>query len=219
MELTCQGCQQRLRVPDTEAGKQTRCPSCGTVMDIPRTPPMPESAEEGWTMTAPDGTSYGPVSRSEFEQWIHEGRVDPRAMLKKSGDDLFFRAVDLFPQLTHAVPVNPYSDMSAPQPGHATSPFGTYLPSHRAGLIMGLGIAALCCTLLQCLCVPSFPVVIGLALAAIVMGTRDLKRMNRGEIDHSGRGQTSVGIWLAAIGLVLTVLQAIAFSVLILMAD
>jgi hypothetical protein len=256
MELTCQGCQRRLRVPDTDSGKKARCPSCGTVMDIPAVPegaalqelpgltsltypsvnqpatasvpgttPGPSSpathqtADDRWTMIGPDGTTYGPVTRSELELWVREGRVDPRAMLKKAGDDFVRRAVDLFPQLANAVPLNPYSDLAGPNPDHAGNPFGTYLPSHRAGLIMGLGIAALCCSLLQCACIPSFPVVIGISIAALVMGSRDLKRMNGGSIDPSGRSQTIVGIWLAAISIALTVLQAIVFFVMLLAAD
>lgn len=35
IELICQGCSSKLRVGDEHAGKQARCPQCGTLMPVP----------------------------------------------------------------------------------------------------------------------------------------------------------------------------------------
>lgn len=35
IELICQGCASKLRVPEEHAGKQARCPSCGAVTPVP----------------------------------------------------------------------------------------------------------------------------------------------------------------------------------------
>ncbi len=35
IEFFCNGCQQRLAVPDENAGKKAKCPSCGAVLDVP----------------------------------------------------------------------------------------------------------------------------------------------------------------------------------------
>jgi hypothetical protein len=35
IEFVCEGCQQRLRVPDTSAGKQAKCPNCAAILSVP----------------------------------------------------------------------------------------------------------------------------------------------------------------------------------------
>ncbi|HUU42478.1 MAG TPA: DUF4282 domain-containing protein [Planctomycetota bacterium] len=35
IEMSCPGCGKQLRLPDSMAGKRGKCPSCGTVMDVP----------------------------------------------------------------------------------------------------------------------------------------------------------------------------------------
>lgn len=38
--LVCPGCQARLSVPDTAAGKKGRCPGCATMIPVPAAPPL-----------------------------------------------------------------------------------------------------------------------------------------------------------------------------------
>lgn len=42
MYLTCRACRKRLSVPDSAAGKRTKCPACGAPNDIPGTPWQPD---------------------------------------------------------------------------------------------------------------------------------------------------------------------------------
>ncbi len=35
IEIGCTGCGQTLRVADEHAGKKARCPSCGTIVQVP----------------------------------------------------------------------------------------------------------------------------------------------------------------------------------------
>ncbi len=39
IEFVCEGCQQRLRVPDDSAGKPAKCPNCGRILTVPTTAP------------------------------------------------------------------------------------------------------------------------------------------------------------------------------------
>jgi len=36
IEFRCSGCQRILRTPDESAGKQARCPECGTILEVPQ---------------------------------------------------------------------------------------------------------------------------------------------------------------------------------------
>lgn len=47
IEFRCHRCQRLLRTADNTAGKQTKCPECGTILDIPNQatpPPTPQAA-------------------------------------------------------------------------------------------------------------------------------------------------------------------------------
>lgn len=72
----------------------------------------------------------------------------------------------------------------------ASGPFGyAGLKPHRAGLILGLAIAAFVC------CGP-------LSIAAFVLARQDLAEMDAGRMDPSGRGMTNAGRILGIIGMV-----------------
>lgn len=57
IEFNCIQCGQRLRVPDSAAGKQARCPQCQAQMPVPGTPPGPGPA---------GGTPWGPAASNPF---------------------------------------------------------------------------------------------------------------------------------------------------------
>lgn len=67
---------------------------------------------------------------------------------------------------------------------------------HRGTLILVLGILSL---VLSCIGLP-------LGIAAVIMGRRDLKRMDAGEVDPDGRGLTQAG-WIC--GIVGTIMQSL----------
>ncbi len=46
IEMSCTGCSQLLRVSDEHAGKKARCPSCGTIVEVPKAMPEGRSRQE-----------------------------------------------------------------------------------------------------------------------------------------------------------------------------
>ena len=99
IETICQKCARKLRVADQYAGKKARCPQCGTIYVVPgsrhpfqwkaETIYHPQTEAEKWRVRTPDGRVYGPVPKSELDQWVQEGRIPPEAVLQpESLDDL-----------------------------------------------------------------------------------------------------------------------------------
>jgi uncharacterized membrane protein len=72
---------------------------------------------------------------------------------------------------------------------------------HRGTLILVLGILGLV------VCAP-------LAIAAWVMGSGDLKQMDAGAMDPSGRGNTQAGKICGIIGTILMIIGIIVFGIL-----
>lgn len=82
--------------------------------------------------------------------------------------------VDEEPDMSHLPPVSP-----------VTNPSTTFLRPHRGAMILTLGILGI---IINC-------GVIGVTLGIIawVMGNNDLRDMDRGAMDPSGRGMTQAG--------------------------
>ena len=92
IEIICKGCARKLRVPDEHAGKQARCPECGTIMPVPASAlpthatsemlatSAPQAVRDLWYLEAADGRSYGPVSRAELDRWVAEGRITAQSI-------------------------------------------------------------------------------------------------------------------------------------------
>lgn len=57
IEFNCSGCQKKLRVADTAAGKQAKCPQCGTVALVPAASPSANQAQP----TPPGEQPFGAV--------------------------------------------------------------------------------------------------------------------------------------------------------------
>ena len=72
---------------------------------------------------------------------------------------------------------------------------------HRGTLILVLGILGLV------VCAP-------LAIAAWVMGSGDLKQMDAGTMDPSGRGTTNAGKICGIVGTILLIIGVIVFGIL-----
>ena len=91
IETICQTCARKLRVADEYAGKKARCPQCGTIYVVPgaadavssgwrkRSTRSSRTAVETWQVRTPDGRVYGPVPKSELDQWVIEGRIPGRS--------------------------------------------------------------------------------------------------------------------------------------------
>jgi phage FluMu protein Com len=129
IDVQCNSCGKRLRAPDNRAGKQVRCPQCKETFTIPAaqtsqpkgnpagrakaptpTPqaPAPAAAPQAaasnvtWTVQLPDGEQYGPVSKTDLDEWLREGRLDSKCQVLREGWDQWKWADEVFPELTGA---------------------------------------------------------------------------------------------------------------------
>lgn len=123
IEITCNSCSKRLRVPDNAAGKRVKCPQCQTVLSVPAAgaAPTPAAATGGKGVPTPgkaassagkaaapvenyhlkteDGQTFGPVPKKELDSWFDEGRITAECQLLKDGSDQWQWATDVYPQL------------------------------------------------------------------------------------------------------------------------
>ena len=245
IELLCQKCSAKLRVPDEHAGKKARCPSCGAVTDVPsaerlglgvgqksvfgteresaKAPGLAASfdrasattAAERWYVKTPEGHTYGPVERGELDSWLAQGRLTGADRLLRDGQDVWQAAGTVFPALgmpsgagsawkpsesgssaggsgSDYVPINPYASPRTRSVGPMRFGPGGYVAPHRGGTILALGLVSLFCNVMF---IPG--------IAAWTMAHTDLKLMNSGRMDPSGRGMTIAGMVL---GIITTVL-------------
>lgn len=98
-------------------------------------------------------------------------------------------------------------------------------PQHRAGLILSLGLTAmlaLAITVVITSCCPYVPIDligVGVGIAAWTMGRRDLKKMDRGEMDPAGREKTrlgyALGLCAAAFGSFLVLLRFAVLGIVV----
>ncbi|HMO12609.1 MAG TPA: hypothetical protein PKD64_11075 [Pirellulaceae bacterium] len=209
IEFNCVNCANRLSVEAEHAGKKARCPKCGTIQDVPGQPrvgPLSDHPGEmpthvlgqSWEMKSPDGQTYGPVTKTELDGWVKEGRVPPSSYLRQQGGE-WALAYQIYPQLANAsfsptqssspVQRNPFAEnpYSAPQ---ATARAFSQLQPHNGGFVLTMGILGIaCCGLF--------------GIVAIVMGNRDLRAMKMGQMDASGHGLTMAGYVLGIIASIL----------------
>jgi len=68
IEYQCVECHRSLRVPDEAAGKQARCPDCGTIQQVPLPPSPFRDAESAW---------FAPAAKSPPDQPDTAGEVNP----------------------------------------------------------------------------------------------------------------------------------------------
>lgn len=239
IESNCQGCGRLLRVGDEHAGKLARCPHCQTIYTVPggatptrppspfaETSPYPAAASAPfpsassqpkpggrWTLKTPDGLTFGPVPRSELDNWLNQGRITPQSQLQQEGSAQWLWAGQVYPQLgslpTGGFPSpggpagNPFADRpSAPGQNPYAPPAsgGAYnwpatgyrfQEQHRGGAILAMGIVSIfCCEIIS--------------IVTIVMAVIDLQKMSAGTMDPSGRGLTIAGLVCAIIKLALS---------------
>jgi hypothetical protein len=191
-------------VADAFAGRKARCPECKAVYTVP-------SADapllDNWRMRGEDGSVYGPVPKSELDQWVREGRVTAKCDLQREGTDQWQPASELYaalasptsgsgtpfaehrPPTPQPFPVTPRSPGRGARP-HARQP-------HRGGAILALGIVGLLCCQILC------PV-------AWLMGRSDLQAMDAGRMHPDGRALTQAGTVLGIVGTIILLLWVAA---------
>ncbi len=138
IEITCTGCERRLRVPDKVAGKRIKCPKCETVLRVPdasaedepptvkqsptkesvaaKMEPEPQpSLSDSWYLKGEDGEDYGPVPKTELDGWMGEGRITSDCQLLQDGADQWQWASDVYPELkAPATPPSPTPPVEPP---------------------------------------------------------------------------------------------------------
>lgn len=219
IETICKGCAKKLRVADEFAGRKARCPDCKTVYTVPT---LSDSASEGsqhavsndsdqWLVRMADGTTYGPVSKSELDKWLEEGRLAASSQLRRSHEPDWQLASEVYPTLIApkstqenpfssdpaftAPTANPYASSQVREP-RAELPTGRHHKPHRGGLILTFGILGfVCCQIFS--------------IAAWVMGHSDMQEINAGRMDPQGRGLTQAGMIIGMIGTGLMVLTVV----------
>ena len=224
IEVTCTGCQQRLRIADENAGKAARCPKCETIFHVPSEGATPDvsaapqttaSGEANWTLKTEDGRTYGPVAKSEMDDWVKQGRVTARSQLMQERAGQWVWATEIYPQLGAgttqpamggqvSTSSNPFADNAGPvsQAYAAPQSFSTsggYVRPHRGGMILAFGIIAF---VTGCFI---------FGLMAWMMGREDQQAMKRGRMDQSGMGMTQAGTILGMINCILTLLAVLFY--------
>jgi hypothetical protein len=240
LEIPCGGCGRALRVAPEHAGKMARCPVCGHITHVPAslsvgTVPNPEpTSGEGlpippvstpgdtaeWYMKTPEEQTFGPASFQDLERWVQEGRITADCQLSQGAAGNWQPADRLFPSLKTQptfspllAPLTPAASRSpsAFTPSHYPAPAGNQYPSptglapgryvvpHRGPLILVLALMGLCITC------PIFP------FMTWVMGSNDLREMQSGRMDPTGRDLTRAGM---IIGMVLSILWILGFLII-----
>ena len=99
----------------------------------------------------------------------------------------------------------------------------TNLPPHRGSLILSLGISGIASTGASLLCCQVFGLVgLGVGIAAWIMGSNDIKAMDAGQMEPSGRDSTQAGRICGIVGAglpVVALLISIALIVFVILAD
>ena len=156
---------------------------------------------------AGDGNEYGPISAEEVTAWQKQGRMNSESLVRYEDSNEWVPLVNM-PELAYAEPP------PAPQPPH-TSGSGTGNPTsvteqnydedHRGGLILGLGIGGLVLSI-TCCCTLPLPIGLLIAIPAWAMGSSDMRKMNAGKMDPSGKGNTKGGLICGIIGTILSLM-------------
>ena len=142
IQITCPGCQSKLRAPDTAAGKKTKCPKCQTIVSVPAnaadatatvgTPTAAASAasatKDQWFLKTPDGSQYGPVPRGELDQWYAEGRISAECQLLREGRTQWQWAADEYPALAQMAGALAGGTGSSPGLQGGAGPTSTFSP-------------------------------------------------------------------------------------------
>lgn len=214
----CPTCSGPLRVADDLVGRQVRCPSCSSVFDAPAAaPPPPGPVEtvpvEPWRMI--DLSLDGPSSVPEAPLAHHPvGAVE-------IGEER--RPVPTAPPAEELRPC-PGCDRLLPAGAGRCSTCGErqaaarnrreeprgYGPPvrrdaepHRGSAILVMGIMSMVVLFFGCPFVVPWLIGIVLGVLAWVMGSADLAKMKRGEMDTEGQSNTRAGWVCGIIGTVL----------------
>ena len=148
IEFNCPQCQCLLKVADQNAGKRARCPQCSSINRIPaqsansaapatqqQTPqaPAPSTPPTAAAASNPQsgqfyidsvaGQTYGPVSQTELNNWVNQGRVSANCKIRAVGQSAGQPASTYFPSLAGGgaagqIPQNPSAGLASQTPAN-----------------------------------------------------------------------------------------------------
>jgi hypothetical protein len=154
---------------------------------------------EKWQVRTPDGRVYGPVPKTELDQWVKDGRIPPEAMLHSGSAAMWRPAGEVYPQLHRtgrlSAASNPFTEQPSANPFRAPTAGSStaWQRPHRGTMILIFGILG------WVVCFIFAPI-------AWAMGSADLRDMRRGQMDNSGMSLTQAGMILGMIATILGLL-------------
>ena len=126
-----------------------------------------------------DGEEYGPISEIDVREWQNQGRMNSESLVRYEDSEDW-------------LPLSNFSELSStPQP--TTQQASQNFQPHRGTMILIFGILGVSC------CFP-------FGIAAWVMGHADMKLIDSGEMDPTGRGMTNGGKICGIISVIIFVL-------------
>jgi len=185
----CPKCNTRLTVLPADVGFDIQCPSCETVFKAMRAdaPPPPSSGSRGKGNSSLVRLGSGSERRDD-----EDDRPSRRRDSRRDRDDDDDRDR---PSRRRSRRDDDYDDDYDDDRPRRRRYSSSYVRPHRAGMVLTFGIVGL----LMCWNI----IGITFNILAIVFGSMDLKEMDNGTMDSSGRGQTSTGRTLGIVGLCL----------------
>ena len=126
-----------------------------------------------------DGEEYGPISAIDVREWQNQGRMNNESLVRYSNSRDW-------------KPLSDFSELNT-TPTTPTHQDGQDFQPHRGSMILTFGIIGIVC------CFP-------LGIAAWVMGHSDIKSIDSGVMDPSGRSMTNGGKICGIISVIFTVL-------------
>ncbi|MDD9866481.1 MAG: DUF4339 domain-containing protein [Verrucomicrobiales bacterium] len=169
-----------------------------------------------------DGNEYGPITAEEISDWQAQGRMNSESLVRYTNSREWL-PLSSFDELAAAPPPAPAQKSEpesepepAPKPAPSPSPFASgqssnhsqpdFVESHRGGLILGLGIGGLVLSI-ACCCTLPLPIGLLIAIPAWAMGSSDMRKMNAGKMDPTGKGNTKGGLICGIIGTIISLLN------------
>ena len=194
--IACTGCDKKLKVPDTAAGKKVRCPACKAVVAVPEAEELVEPDD----FVKPDEESAvaeAPLPKKKKAAWDDD---DADVKKRKSEDEEDY-AFDDDDDEERRRRKKKQKRKRFEEDFQDRKP--RYGEAHRGVLIMVLGMVTI---VGGCLCA-----FIGWGLGSVVlnMANTDLAKMDNGVMDRAGRSMTTAGKACAIVGIGVGLVNAI----------
>ena len=126
-----------------------------------------------------DGEEYGPISAIDISEWQNQGRMNSESLVRYEDSEDW-------------LPLSSFAELSSTTPSPTQQDIQNFQP-HRGAMILTFGIIGVAC------CFP-------FGIAAWVMGHADIKLIDSGEMDPTGRSMTNGGKICGIISVILTVI-------------